>query len=212
MMRILIAILAFSSVCAAESALQRLARAAKLWGHIKYIHPRVTSADVDWDAAFATAAPAILAAQTDEEAADAVRKMLSALRDPATRLFEHPEAETECAVFVVSDWDGATVVSLRPGDMDSSFRQPNLWERLPRGSPVVFDFRDARNVPTMPFLRLGKAVIGPSYLFRMHSGYPSPHMITSGGYYRSSWDVWDGIRMSASVTQSGPFFLSTARR
>ncbi|MEO8593974.1 MAG: hypothetical protein ABI759_11695 [Candidatus Solibacter sp.] len=53
-------------------AYERLAATSKLWAYIKYVHPRVTSPGVDWDAAFVRVAPKVLDAKTESEFAAAV--------------------------------------------------------------------------------------------------------------------------------------------
>ena len=84
-----------ASACHAQESYDRLAATAKLWNYVKYFHLRVTAPDVDWNAAFAVAAPKALAAKSDEEMAAAVAEMLGALKDPSTRLLDPVRDQSE---------------------------------------------------------------------------------------------------------------------
>ncbi len=68
----------------AQDALPRLAAAGKLWARIQYTHPWLASREIDWDNAFATAAPKILAATIPLEYQIAIEALLRPLQDPAT--------------------------------------------------------------------------------------------------------------------------------
>jgi hypothetical protein len=46
-MQRLLVFLVLACLCTAETPEARLAGAAKLWGYIKYFHPRVTSPEID---------------------------------------------------------------------------------------------------------------------------------------------------------------------
>jgi hypothetical protein len=176
-----------------------------LWGYIKYFHPRVTSPEIDWDLVFATAAPQILAAQSDAEAAEAVRKMLLPLADPSTRLITSgDDPPSRPTVFTTKAQDGVTIASLLPAPNMQAVQQENLAERLSGAGAVVIDIRGERAIPLGSYLPISKAAIGPAFRFRVHSGYASPPMALNGyGFFRSSWEVWDAIgwthRRSRSV-------------
>ena len=64
---------------------------------------RVTSPEIDWDGAFARAAPRIMAAETDEQALEGVREMLGTLKDPATRLLSGGEGFGGAAIFTITE-------------------------------------------------------------------------------------------------------------
>src|SRR6476661_9543794 len=72
-----------ASLSHAQESYDRLAATVKLWNYVKYLHPRATSPDVDWNTAFAKAAPKVLATGTDQEMSAAVDEMLAALKDGA---------------------------------------------------------------------------------------------------------------------------------
>lgn len=55
----------------------------RVWGFLKYHHPRVTSGDIDWDGELRRAIPMVLAARTSAAARDSIDIWVAALGDPA---------------------------------------------------------------------------------------------------------------------------------
>jgi hypothetical protein len=45
----------------------RLAGLARVWGHVKYVHPAIAMREIDWDGALMRAIPAVEAARSDQE-------------------------------------------------------------------------------------------------------------------------------------------------
>lgn len=86
MRKLLLVTILLSTLAAAQDPAGRLTAAARLWARIHYTHPWLAAKDIDWDRAFADAAPKILAARSKEEYATAVGGMLAELGDPATYL------------------------------------------------------------------------------------------------------------------------------
>src|SRR5258708_27210749 len=72
-----------ASLCHAQESYDRLAATVKLWNYVKYLHPRATSPGVDWNTAFAKAAPKVLSAGTAPEMSGRAYETLCALREPA---------------------------------------------------------------------------------------------------------------------------------
>src|SRR5215472_7774167 len=125
MRRLGILLLAASTLCDAQPSYERLAAAAKLWAYVKYIHPGVTAAGIDWDAAFTRAAPKILAAKDDREFSAATAEMLAALHDPITRIVSKTDSTDHDFIGGVPERrteDGVTVVTYKPGDIMSAFQ------------------------------------------------------------------------------------------
>ena len=89
--------------------------------------------------------------------------------------------------------------------------QESIAQRLVGAGSVVFDLRNARHIPMGSLLPIAKSTGGPAYLFRSHSGYASPPMISSGGFYRSSWGMWDGTRMHAAAKTIRLVFLINSK-
>jgi C-terminal processing protease CtpA/Prc len=212
-MQRLLVFLVLACLCTAETPEARLAGAAKLWGYIKYFHPRVTSPEIDWDAAFATAAPQILAARSDKEAAGVIGRMLLRLEDSSTRLIAGREdPPSRPTVFTTTTQDGVTIATLLPAPNIQATQQENLAERLSGAGPVVIDLRGERAIPLGSYLPIEKSAIGPAFRFRVHSGYASPPMALNGyGYFRSSWEVWDGNRLGAAENPIRPVFLINSK-
>ncbi|MFY2563119.1 S41 family peptidase [Corallococcus terminator] len=80
--------LAQTPVTASPEALraERRVRLVKLWGDVRFRHPRAFSMPTEWDAAFVSALPKVEAARDAESYAAAVQGMLATLGDPATRV------------------------------------------------------------------------------------------------------------------------------
>jgi len=198
---ILISILICSSA-AAQDAASRLAAAGRVWAHLNYTHPWLATKEIDWDRAFAEAAPKILAAKTKEEYAAAVDGMLSALGDPATyvkplpdqgRFVPHPPTFRK-------DQD---IVVLDPGiGLREPFQKmvPALMAELAK-TEVRGLVIDARDSPS--FIQQWSDSItahsAPALVSvgRSWSGYPNPQMAGSGGY-RHSFSSTAGTQITGS--------------
>jgi len=211
MRRLLAILLLFASACLAQSPQERLAATAKLWNYVKYLHPRVTAADVDWDAAFTRAAPKVLAATTDDEFAKVLDEMLGALKDPATHMWT-PQQQDPRFLPVTRLQDGITVVSLESGDQNRAMELRNALIPSLRGKgAVVFDLRSSRAAQYVipQALPLTRYSTGPGHAVRVHSGYQAEVAAGSGGY-RSSWEMTDGDAVAAAVIATNaitPIFL-----
>lgn len=202
-----------ASLCAAQTSFDRLAATAKLWAYVKYIHPRVTAPEVDWDAAFAKAAPKVLAAKTDAQSEAAVNEMLGALHDPATHLappappMEYTNAPV---VATVSNQNGVTIVRFENGDATQAMlTRDALLPKIRGKNPVVFDLRGSKLAPDILPAVLPAAVdsAGPSARFRAHSGYAPPDLSFVGGAYESLWQIREGVKLPANTNPITPIFL-----
>jgi C-terminal processing protease CtpA/Prc len=79
-------VLAAEPAQANDPRIDRIAKLCKVWGTVRYLHPYLAYKDVDWDAALIKALPKVRAAHNTDEFTQAVREMLNALGDPATRV------------------------------------------------------------------------------------------------------------------------------
>jgi C-terminal processing protease CtpA/Prc len=203
MMRRVLLLIVFSWTCAAQSSYERLAAAAKLWTYVKYCHPGVTAAGVDWDAALAKAAPKILEAKDDAAFSAAVGEMLGVLNDPMTHVISQQEmmaAGSSRFKPVVSEQDGVTVVRYESGTYAEGMQLRNPVTAKLRGKgTVVIDIRDSKGAQyvlpdPLPAVRES---IGPAQMMRVHSGYANDANSGSGGY-QSYWATHDGARIPAA--------------
>lgn len=64
--------------------IERVAKLAELYGHVKFFHPYLGYKPINWDSAFAATAPLVANAKTDEETVTAIRQLLAVLNDAAT--------------------------------------------------------------------------------------------------------------------------------
>ena len=78
-------LLVASLLVAAPAPLVHLAR---VWGEVRYLHPRAAALGARWDEALVRAVPLVEAASSLEEERAALQGMLAALDDSATRVFE----------------------------------------------------------------------------------------------------------------------------
>ncbi|MBD2700803.1 hypothetical protein IC229_09150 [Spirosoma sp. BT702] len=89
-LRGLIVTLLFSAVLSAQTTsytpaqIERVAKLSELYGHIKFFHPYLGYKPINWDSAFAAAAPLVAQAKTDEETIAAIRQLLAVLNDDVT--------------------------------------------------------------------------------------------------------------------------------
>jgi hypothetical protein len=117
----------------------------RVWGFVKYHHPRVTAGVVDWDAALRRAVPAVLAARTAAAARDTVDAWLAALGDPA------PCAP--CAAPVADAQLRADVDWIR----DAARLGPALSGRLARV------YANRSTAPAQHYVRLARGVGNPEF-------------------------------------------------
>ena len=209
MLRIAATLLVAASVCCAQPSNDRLATTIKLWNHLKYFHTRVTAPDVDWDAALAKAVPRIMAAKNDDEFAEVVSEMLSALHDPATHVVDIPGGPDHNVVRVLPPVDGVSVVTFEPGNPIQGF---DSMRRLPvalaQAETVVFDLRGVETAPSLLRLPFAQACVGPSYASREHSGYAG---LSGSSTYTSSWKVQDAESFPVSARPIRTVFLINSR-
>lgn len=204
-----ILLLALRSVAAGappEARTQRLARAMKLWGAVRWHHPWLMTRTVDWDAALVKALPKIAAATQPEAEKAALAEMLAALGDPATRL-EDGEAPLAVAEADAGTALAATIEQL-PGEVTwvrlvqlGSFEAAEaeastLGRTLAAAKNIVLDLR--KQPPVVPGLEdvsdeleLLAPAIAPGALQTLaqrkvlYSGYSTQVGNTSGGYFQS---------------------------
>lgn len=63
----------------------RLESLGRLWGAVKFFHPRAEALDIDWDRALVETIPEVCKTESPEEFRLAIDHLLSVLRDPTTR-------------------------------------------------------------------------------------------------------------------------------
>ena len=147
-----------ASLCHAQESYDRLAATIKLWNYVKYLHPRATSPEVDWNAAFAKAAPKVLAAGTDQEMSAALDEMLAALKDPASHIADPSRDQfgdrSRYVPTFQAERDGVLLVTMErgsgAGSMEFMQARNQFNQRLAKAGAVVFDLRGARNLSALP--------------------------------------------------------------
>ncbi len=103
----------------------RLSGLCRAWNAAKYLHPSLWSTELDWDAAFVTAATAVDGASDRSAYRDVAARMLGMLGDPATKVEEVP-----------SD-DAAVSSPLKTPSAPKSDAKPELVRKLEDGLLLV---------------------------------------------------------------------------
>jgi C-terminal processing protease CtpA/Prc len=97
-MSALMAAILLMAAAPATAETSRLAGLARVWGHVKYVHPAMATTSIDWDAALIRAIPVVEKARSDQEYREAVASVLAELRDPVTRVVERDAAAASAPV------------------------------------------------------------------------------------------------------------------
>lgn len=185
-----------------QTSIERLARVAKLWGKVRYLHPYLAyREDLDWDAALVAALPKIREAKTTEEYRAAVSGLLASLGDPATRVAatpKVPDAKPPAGELFRDLEGGALAIDLGPriaagGAMEVYHQLGREGKRLAAAREVVIDLRkggsadEAGGDDSFLLAEIAGALASrpcraPAERYLMHSGYAGTRA-TSGGYY-----------------------------
>lgn len=201
---------------------QRLAQLSKLYGHIKYFHPYLGYRNINWDSAFAAAAPRLIYAGSEQEQASAIQRMLDALTDPVTKvILSNPETEnlsigtaqdslqfyfTPDSLLVVktNNYYGFDNYVFLLQQLDTV----KIWIKSAKG--LLLDMRAKRQIRSdvlllWPFsfdyseissMLVAQPVITPGHRLRMHNGFTPESSGTSGGYY-SGFYTKSGVAVPA---------------
>jgi C-terminal processing protease CtpA/Prc len=188
----------------ADAHIDRLARVARLWGTVHFLHPYLAYKPIDWDAALVTTIPRIRDAKTAADYRMAVQHMLDALDDPVTRVLdpapdnaaEPSRTEAVRSLFHTVE-GGVVVVDLAP--FLSTAVGPEVFRQviaakgaLAGASAVVIDLRAGHGtaihwaeyvVDDLAGALVSRPMRGPAQRYRLHSGYRHQAGSTSGGYY-----------------------------
>jgi C-terminal processing protease CtpA/Prc len=182
---------------------ERLAAAGRLWAAIKYFHPYLAYRDIDWDAAWVQAYPAISSAKDLASYSKAIEQLVAPLHDPVTKIASEPPTLPEGGS-IATKWETDSVLTIT---VPNSSDFPAMIEKLRqtsddvrKASVIVFDLRAAG--PDFPYaldtsgidrLLSNTVVSAPAERRRFHSGLVS-ESVTSGGYY-SGFQVAEGQRL-----------------
>lgn len=219
------------SLCAAAApaarspADQRMLRIAELWRDVKFQHPALATARVDWDTAMASSLPALQAAQTGPELQAALTELLKPLRDAEVRV-----APVVPAPYVLRD-AAAPLVAWLPGEValvrlhHATDREEETALLAARGEirararGVIVDLRpdgpapvEERVVQQLVTQLIDSPVQLPAIRYRTHSGY-RPQIGTSSGNYRSGFDIADSdLLLPAPAARAVPLVFVVNNR
>ncbi|MBO0929427.1 S41 family peptidase [Fibrella aquatilis] len=201
---------------------ERVAKLSELYGHIKFFHPYLGYKPINWDSAFAVAAPLVAQAKTDEETATALRQLLAVLNDDATTVQVKngatPAATTKTAdtVQVYFGPDSTLVLTtnnyanVNATNYEGVMQTLNLFVRqLPKARAVRLDLRSERPIPAesagyfsymldeadMAKRLASSPLLTPGKRLRQHSGFAPEQGSSSGGY-------WSGFYLRGGTTSA----------
>lgn len=202
------------SVSYTPSQIERTARLAELYGHIKFFHPYLGYKPIDWDSAFAATAPRLAMAETDEETRAVLGQLLSALGDEATVVQRPTKLGTvlsstkEDSIQVYFTGDSTLVLKANNYIGASDFETPigkfgKFIDLLPKARAALLDLRTTRTLPEREseIFKYGMGYVGLERTFstvpfvtagerrRNHSGFASEGGGSNGywsGFYSPS--------------------------
>jgi C-terminal processing protease CtpA/Prc len=185
-------------------AAERLDRAARLWGEVRFRHPWVLTKGVDWDGALLRALPRILDAKTVGAERVALSSMLGALGDPATRMVRL-DAPRRAAHPLRWRWarPGVLVIARRTRAGGTGANE-TVVPPIREAKAVILDLRDDATVAVSPadacaaWAALDEQLIGARGLRASvrhvhHSGY-RPQLGTNPGGFETKLVVDPGER------------------
>ena len=195
-----------------SAQIERVAKLSELYGHIKFFHPYLGYKPINWDSAFAVAAPLVANAKTDTETIVAVRQLLSVLGDEATTVGRvtksitstPPSGATTSADTLRVYWAADSVLVFQTNgyaEVNEGKRieaKLNIFtNQLPRARAVLLDLRsprffseretynlqyDLNSLKLEQSFATGSIHTGGMRL-RQHSGFAPETGWTSGGYW-----------------------------
>lgn len=193
---------------------ERVAKLSELYGHIKFFHPYLGYKTINWDSAFAQAAPAVARATTDAETAAALRQLLAVLGDEASAVkvsgIKTAALPTTAAdsmqVFLTADSTLVLKTNGYAGTADYAIPIKKLGgfvAQLPKAKAVLLDLRGRRALTDdeRDFFRYALSYVGVERLFstqvlptaglrmRNHSGFAPESGGTSGGYWSGYYTI-----------------------
>jgi C-terminal processing protease CtpA/Prc len=182
---VLLALLSFN---ASADTNERLAAVGKVWGIVKFAHPAMGYADVDWDRAGVEAVDKLLGGGDTRAYEAAASEMLAAIGDPMTRVV--PDCKATQTISSSTRWIDSATLLLAPSvdptvDPTAALRQARR---------VIVDLRASVCSPdpmpeALQRLLIRSAIDLPSERRIRHSGYKS--------------QIGDSVYSSAFVTVDG---------
>ena len=212
--------------------IERVAKLSELYGHIKFFHPYLGYKPINWDSAFAVAAPQVANAKTDDETVTAIRQLLRVLNDDATtvRQTTKPAATATTTpadsmqVYLTPD---STLVLKTNGyagasDFELDIEKVGaLAELLPKARAVLLDLRSNRPLSEVELggFQYGLQYVGLERLLsadpvtsagvrlRNHSGFAPENGSTSGGYWSGYYTLSGQIVQPRRSAKNRPLVI-----
>ncbi|HEV7921334.1 MAG TPA: S41 family peptidase [Thermoanaerobaculia bacterium] len=208
---LLLLALLFALPLRAATETERLVTLARVWSDVRYLHPFMLTRSIDWDAALVHAIPAVRAAKTDDELANAIDAMLRELGDPATRVAAKSAPRAAADVQLTRTEGDVLILNLGPyaeakGADVLYGEMRNLPKQLLGANAVLIDVRySGSEADDLDWILTNlegfttQALPTPPLQAMFHSGYRPQLGDTSGGYYTAMLTV-PGPNLRASRT------------
>ena len=183
-----------------DARINRLAALGRFWAAIKYFHPAIDDAHPEqWDRAVLAVIPQVLAADSAEDFATALRSMIAPLGDSVTRV-EAADAPKSSALtwgFAKAERRGSIlIVTSGPIAGDALETGAKVASQMKDVTSVIFDLRPGAVHPwlfSLQALPLSREPVPfPAHRFRMHFGNVTPRGAEDTAYF------------SGVVTRSAP--------
>ncbi|WP_157995562.1 S41 family peptidase [Peristeroidobacter soli] len=189
--------------------MQRLVELCQLWGTVKWVHPQLASAQIDWDDALARTIAKVDVATSDTQYRAAVDELLAVLNDPATRTVDSRAALSARSVDPIPAsirWTGDRIALLTVPDPNYFIAVTGriellarMFDEARRARAAILDLRGNPRVDPVTDRVLNQAFAGllreslaglvgakfteSSIRYRVHSGFAPGGDASSGGYF-----------------------------
>lgn len=186
----------------------RLFGAIKLWGDIRFFDPQVSEGAVDWDAAFMSAEPAIIAATIPASYGAAIQSMLAPLHDPATQVAAGSSGTI--GRITASANGSATVITFGNGPPETSDAfitdAKHAVETAATSRTVLFDLRgvsDASPAGSSAATLFGSSYFSMGSLLSGDVVLPRERSRSYLGYPDDSGSAYQGYSATDSIADAG---------
>jgi C-terminal processing protease CtpA/Prc len=208
--------------------IERVFKVSQLWGHIKYFHPYLSDANIDWESAFTQNIRHVIDAEDKDEFGDVVQKMLNHLNDPVTQVTSTSKAaidafkETFPTIKFIQD--STLLVSVNNyhdlNDFNFAISQFfSLTEKMPLSKGIIFDLRSSIELGDLKgwlgfYFKLIEQHFSttplrmPGLRARFHDGFVPETGGPSGGYSSGFYVIGgDEIRPDPNASDNRYIFL-----
>lgn len=175
-----------------KDQVNRLADVGKIYGYIKYFHPYLQYKSINWDSAFASHVPNVIAATTKDGYMVALNNLFSVLQDSMTVAFNPSKQSFSAPPLSYSIADSIMYINMRDFDAlnkntgERSSVLTKAFDSIRHVKGVIIDLRwDSSTLKKINNVQTGfdwslrperqllsSRIYGPSYRTVMYTGFP----------------------------------------